>query len=340
VTSPAPELRSDPRDRSGAPAAATGVDVCLCTHDPRPGTLERALGSLARQRAPAGTFRVLLVDNASSPPVDDAVLAPVRAAGIAARLVREPVAGLTRARLRAVAETGGRWILLLDDDNELREDYVEEGLRFAAERTDVGCFGGKLLLPDGHPAPRWARPFHSWMAIREDAGDEVITGSSDEWGVWEPPGAGAFVRRDVAEEWRRRFGDDARLLALGRTGKRNLASCEDSLMMRQARRLGLLNAYVPRLVLRHHVDPSRFRFGYLLRLMHAYGTSLVELDALVKGRVDVPAYYRGGLYRFLKVAWAELRVRRRGTTLPFAVAKIVFHWRARASYRRLERTAP
>lgn len=308
------------------------IDVCLCTHDPRAGILERALASLARQRVAPGTFRLLLVDNASNPPIDERVLAPLRSAGIEARLVCEPEPGLTRARLRAVAETAGRWILLLDDDNELREDYVAEGLRFAAERPDVGCFGGKLLLPEGFRPPRWAWPFYSWIAVK-DAGEEPITGCSDDWGLWEPPGAGAFVRREVAEEWRRRFGGDPRLLGLGRTGKKSLASCEDSLMMRQANRLGLLNAYTPRLVLHHHVDPSRFRLGYLLRLMHAYGTSLVELELLVKGRVELPRYYQG-VHRFVRTLRNELKDARK-TSLQFALGKIVFHWRARAAYLRL-----
>jgi glycosyltransferase involved in cell wall biosynthesis len=310
------------------------IDVCLCTHAPRRDLLDRALCSLARQTVAPGTFRVLVVDNASAPPLDEALLEPLLAAGIPARMVREPAPGLTRARLRAFRETSGEWLLLLDDDNELREDYVAEGLRFAAANPGVGCLGGKLLLPEGHPAPGWAAPFHSWMAIK-DAGEEVITGASEDWGLWEPPGAGAFVRREVVEEWLRRFGNDPRVLQLGRTGKRNLASCEDSLLMRQAPRLGLLNAYVPQLVLQHHVDPSRFRLPYLLRLMHAYGSSLVELELLVKGHVELPTYYRG-FHRLLKTARRELRDRRQ-TSLQFALAKIVFHWRARATYLRLGR---
>lgn len=313
------------------------ITVCLCTHDPRQPILRLAIGSLVAQRVPPGTFDVLVVDSGSEPALDPALLAPLHEAGIAARLVREDRPGLTRARLRAFEETRSPWLLLLDDDNELRDDYVAEGLRFAAERADVGCFGGKVLLPDGYGAPPWARPFFSWMAIK-DAGEELITGSSDEWGLWEPPGAGAFVRREVAEEFRRRFGADPRIFRLGRTGKRVLASCEDSLMFRLAGRLGLLNAYQPRLVLTHHVDPVRFRLPYLFRLMYAYGTSLVELELFVKGRVELPAYYRG-LHRLYKTARRELKERRQ-TSLQFAVAKILFHWQARAAYLRALRGGP
>lgn len=296
----------------------------------------RAIDALASQTVAPGTFEVLVVDSASDPPLDPGLLDPLRDAGIPTRLVREREPGLTRARLRAFDETFSGWLLLLDDDNELRADYVAAGLRFIAERQDIGCFGGKALLPEDLRPPSWAHPFYSWMAIK-DAGDEVLTGSSDEWGLWEPPGAGAFVRREVVDEFRRRFGADPRLFRLGRTGKRILASCEDSLMMRQARRLGLLNAYDPRLVLRHHVDPSRFRFPYLLRLMYAYGASLVELERFVKGRVELPSYYRG-LHRLYKTARRELKERHE-TSLQFALAKIVFHWRARAAYLRAMRHA-
>jgi FkbM family methyltransferase len=317
-------------------ACALVIDVLLCTHDPRPGILERALASLARQRGAPGAFRVLLVDNGSSPPLAEALLAPLRGAGVEARLVREAVPGLARARLRGVAETDGRWLLLLDDDNELREDYVAEALRFAEAHPDVGAFGGKLLLPPGLSPPAWTAPFHTWLAIK-DAGEEEILGASEDWGPWEPSGAGALVRRDVAEEWRLRFGGDDRTLRLGRTGK-GLASCEDSLLMRQAVRLGLRTAFTPRLVLFHHLDPARFRVRYLYRLMHAYGRSIVELEQLVKGRVSLPPYY-DGRRRFLKTLRGELR-EWWWRSLPYAVAKIAYHVRARRTYLRLQASAP
>lgn len=308
------------------------IDVCICTYGPRPEILRRTLAALAAQTAGPRAFRILVVDNGNAPALSEEILSPVRAAGIEARLVREERLGLTVARLRAIAETRGDWLLFLDDDNEVRADFIQEGRDFIAARPEVGCFGGKLLLPEGMVLPRWVRDFVPYLAIK-DAGDEVVVGRSREWGVWEPPGAGAWVRREVADSFRRRYGGDPRILELGRRGKKILASCEDSVMMREAVRLDLLHAYNPRLVLHHHVDPTRFRAGYLVRLLHAYGSSHVLVETLVKGRPELPRYakYYRNPWKFWMLILAQLW-RARKTSAAFAVAMAAYHWGARATF--------
>ncbi len=311
------------------------LDVCICTHDPRPGILELTVRSLARQTA--RTFNVLVVDNASAPPIAEAVLAPLHGSGISAARSREEQRGLVLARLHAIRATRGEWMLFLDDDNELADDFVEEGLRFIASRNDVGCFGGKLLLPAGLKTPRWALPFLPYLAIK-DAGNEVITGTGERWGPWEPPGAGVFVRRDVAEAYRSRVEGDPRALELGRSGRGGLASCEDSLMVRQSFGLGALNAYVPRLALRHHLDSSRLQVGYLVRLMRAYGESQVLLESLLRPEgapLWTPGQYRSA-HRFLRLLLSEANSARK-ESIPFALGKLAYHWSARRAYLGQER---
>jgi glycosyltransferase involved in cell wall biosynthesis len=307
------------------------IDVVLCTHDPRPEVLALALRSIARQTARLPSFRVVVVDSASSPPLGEEILAPLRAAEIDAALVREDVPGLVRARLRAARETGAPWMLFVDDDNELADDYVEAGLAFLASRSDVGCFGGRILLPSTVCPPRWATPFLPWLGIRDPGGD-VITGSSLEWGPWEPAGAGFWIRRDQLEAYRSRVERDPRALALGRSGRGGLASCEDSLMAREGVRLGLLNAYVPGLVLWHHLDPARFRLGYLCRLLRGFGESRVLLEALLAdGPVGTPCSYRG--LRFLRRLASEVNAGRK-RSLAFGAGMAAFHVGAWAAYRR------
>ncbi len=313
------------------------LDVCICTHDPRREVLDLAIRSIARQ-AGSGTLEVLLVDNASAERVPESALAPVREAGIAARITREERLGNAQARLHAIRETRGDWILFVDDDNELSGDFVAEGFRFIAARPDVGCFGGKLVLPQELQPPRWAQPFLPYLGVR-DFGEEVITGTGERWGEWEPPTAGAFVRRDVADAYRARVEEDARILDLGRKGRNGLASCEDSLMMRQAFRLGALNAYVPRLSLKHHLDPSRFRLEYLVRLMHGYGSSHVLLEGLLRAadapRAEVPRQYRNPR-TFARMLVKEFNGARR-KSVAFGFGIVAYHWSARKAYLRQER---
>jgi hypothetical protein len=210
-------------------------------------------------------------------------------------------------------------------------NYIAEGVRFAGSHPDVGCFGGKLLLPPELLAAAWTKPFLPYLGIK-DAGEEVILAKSSDWGLWEPAGAGAFVQRCVLNKYRERSESDAELFRLGREGRRNLASCDDSLIMRGAYGLGLANAYDPALVLYHHLDPRRFRLSYLIRLMYAYGVSHVVLESLIKGRQTVPEYYA----RKRRTAKLLLSAARKGAqqSIPFMLGLMAYHFGARVEHLR------
>jgi len=316
-------------------AASMGLDVCICTHQPRVATLARVVNALAGQTVGVDAFRVLLVDNASSPPVTEEVLEPLRRAGFAARRVAEPTPGLARARLRVLNESHADWLLFVDDDNELAPDYVAQGLLFLRERPQLGAFGGKLLLPPELFLPSWKRPFLTYLGVRNE-GDQVIEGASTEWGPWEPPGAGLFVRRSVLEAYAQRIREDPRGLLLGRRGRRILASCDDSLLVRQAPRLGYTTAYQPSLSLVHHLEPRRLRLGYLLRLVAAFGSSLTMLEVLIRGFHEVPPAYRGP--RFCLTLWHSFRIGRR-KSYPFAIAMLLHTLEARRTWAELAAAA-
>jgi len=252
------------------------LEVCICTHNPRPPVFRRVLEALARQTLPPREFRVVVIDNCSSPPLTDDELQPLRNADISCTVVRDPRLGIIHARETAAWATTADWVVFVDDDNELFDDYLQNALDIASVSPCFGCFGGKLLLPPDVSVATWAQPLLPYLAIK-DCGDEPVSRYSDRWGIWEPPTAGAVVRRDVLD----RYIDNVRAntaVPLGRKGRSGLLSAEDSLMMRGAIKLRLQSSYQPRLKLWHHLDPERFRFFYLLRLFYAYGRSNVLLE--------------------------------------------------------------
>lgn len=306
------------------------IDVCLCTHDPRRDVARAVLASLARQENP-GPFRLLVVDNASRDPLGPGFLEPAVRAGIECRVVREERLGIAAARLRAIDETDAELVVFLDDDTELRKDYLANARAFAASRPDVGCFGGKLLLPPHLRPPGWASPFLPYLAIK-DLGEATISECSPAWTPCEPPTAGAVVRREVLDRFRRRAADDDRVFRLGRVGRGQLTSGEDSLMMRGCHALGLSNAYVPSLVLYHHLNPSRFSMRYLIRLMGGYGRSHVTLERLLGTSAEVPPCY-GSRKVFLRLLASEAR-RHRRQSLPFALGMVAYHLGARDEHLR------
>jgi glycosyltransferase involved in cell wall biosynthesis len=313
------------------------IDVCLCTHNPRLEIFTKVLASIQNQTVGSDTFRFLIVDNASSPPLDESLLARFTKQGMLARMVREPKPGIARARLRAILETKGEWLVFVDDDNELMPNYIAEGMKFASMHEDLGCFGGKLLLaPDLCPAT-WVKPFLPYLAIK-DIGEEPLFGKSTSWGAWEPPTAGAFIRRSVLALYKQRADNDEKLFKLGRTGKNNLSSCEDSLIMRGAFSIGLANAYSPKMVLHHHLDAKRFNLNYLIRLMYAYGVSHVVLESLLSGPQPIPHYYSSNS-QFLRLLLGAVKGGA-NQSIAFGIGMAAYHFGARTEHLRQYQNKP
>ena len=310
------------------------IDVCICTHNPRMDVLASVIESIADQNGCAGLFSVLLVDNASAPPISAEVLDVLVSRDIPARIVVEDALGIARARLRAIEETKADWLLFVDDDNVLDMDYIAEGVAFInAHDGKVGCFGGKLLLPSSIKPPLWASPFLPFLAIK-DIGDDPAFGSGKTWDPSEPPTAGAMVHRLVLNQYRDR-SRHVDISKLGRIGTAGLISCEDSLLMRGVWALGLSTAYNPKMILRHILDMRRFRIGYLIRLMYSYGISHVRLNCILDAELKPPPSYLH-LQQFVRLLASEMSNAGR-KSFAFGLGIGAYHVGARGEYLRQEK---
>lgn len=256
------------------------IEICLCTHNPRREVLDLVVRSIAAQIVPEGEVLFLLVDNASSPAVPEAVLAPLRTRGFSTRLVQESRPGIFHARNRAMRESKQPLILWIDDDTEFPPDYVAKCLTIARQHPEIGCFGGKLRLGPRCRYPAWSVPLHLWLAII-DRGEEPITNKTDQWGLWEPPTAGAVVRREVIARYLEFVDQLPPEYCIGQVGSKNLMRGEDSLLMRMAHRVNLACSYQPVLWGIHHLDNRRFHLRFLLRLLYGYGRSYVRMERIL-----------------------------------------------------------
>ena len=235
-----------------------------------------ALRALVAQTLDRDAFRVLVIDNASTPPLGAPELAPLDEAGIAYRVIREDRLGNAYARARAIRESSAPIIVFVDDDNELGETYLERMVQILEADPTLGCLGGRMRRAPDVAIPAWFEPLRHFVGVRDDLGDAPFSELAVAIGSLAiPPTAGMAVRREVAERYlafEDAFGE------LGRKGKRGLGSCEDVLLARQAQRLGLRCGYRPEAELVHHVDPMRFRFGHLLRFFYGQGYSERRVD--------------------------------------------------------------
>lgn len=249
------------------------VSVIICTKDPRADLLARALEAIDGQTLAKDRFEVIVVDNGSTPPLDATNLRG--SAAMPLTVLRELRPGLGHARCAGIAVSRGEVLVFVDDDNFLDPDYLEQSIGIAHVSPRVGLFGGISRAELEVPWPRWKQPVLPHLGVR-NYGEQPITAFADEWGEWEPIGAGMVARREVAEKFVQMFQTLPDAHQLGRSGKA-LLSGEDTLFARAAHRCGFSCSYQPALRLTHYLKQSRMRIGYLTRLMAGHGRSYVLL---------------------------------------------------------------
>ncbi len=242
------------------------ISVLICTHNPRRDFLERTLAALRTQTLPHAEWELVVVDNASNPPIADfADLSGI----LNARIVVEPALGLTPARLRAIREAAADLLVFVDDDNVLAPDYLAEAARLAQTRPYLGAFGCSIrAVYEKEPAPEvhdwvWLLTVGEFQHARWSnlgvAGGEVLT---------LPSGAGMVVRAKVAQEYARLTEADPLRINLGRRGT-NLTGSDDRDLSATSVRLGLGTGRFPSLQLDHLMTAGRVEPAYLVRLAEA-----------------------------------------------------------------------
>jgi glycosyltransferase involved in cell wall biosynthesis len=241
------------------------LTVILPTHNPHPGRLERTLAALQAQTLSVSEWEFILVDNASTART---ALAQIDLAWHpAARLVREPVPGLTPARLCGIHSAGGEVLVFVDDDNVLAPDYLTKVAQLFAQDPKLGAAGG-IVKPEWEtPPPPWLEEFRGLLALRDSGAEPQLRagGPAAAWPDFAPVGAGLCVRRAAAETYVRALASDGSRRALDRTGD-SLASGGDCDLVFTALHAGWSIGYFPELGLTHLIPASRLDPHYLGRL--------------------------------------------------------------------------
>jgi glycosyltransferase involved in cell wall biosynthesis len=265
------------------------LDVCICTHNPNQEVLAISLKAIANQTLSKDDYQVWIIDNASEPPISDRDLDILTQAGVTYQLLREPRLGTMYARELASQVIPGDAIVLVDDDNELLPDYLEVAVAILAQHPEIGYFGGKLLSGIKVAYPNWMEQLLPYLGIKDEGNEPISKYIEGEyyWGKWEPPCAGAVIRKVVLQRYFENLQRLAPNVAIGRQGKQGLLSMADSWLASCTYELGLACSYQPRLQLIHHINPERLKFEYFLRLLYNYGRSDVILRRILDRQINV-----------------------------------------------------
>jgi len=251
------------------------LSIILPSHNPDRARLQRTLAGLRAQTLRQDSWELLVVDNASRPPVGGIE-------GGNARLVVESQLGLTHARRRGFSESRAEFIVMVDDDNVLAPDYLERALALFAAHPRIGALGGRSVPEFETEPPAWAREFDDLLACR-DLGPEPLISSGlrppgaarNEYPRCAPIGAGMALRRAAVQCWLDASGSDA---PPDRQGG-DLSSGGDNDIVLSLMRAGWEVGYFPELSLTHLIPAARIAVDYLARLNFGIQKSWMQVLA-------------------------------------------------------------
>ncbi len=306
------------------------VTVVICSHNPRSDYFRRTLSSLREQTLPLKHWELLVVDNASTPPLAaswDLSWHPH------ARHIVESELGLAAARQCGIRKSASDFLVFIDDDNVLDETYLTRALEIKRDWPLLGVWGSGWITPEYEVPPEGdVRVLIPYLTVRKT-----------ETACWSnalscleamPWGAGLCVRRRVAETYLR-INEDSTIMISGRKGMA-LLSGEDVEISYVACHLGLGMGVFPELKLTHLISKERVTRRHLLRLYEGTATSNALLSYKWKGARPLSPLRPWGLLSIVKNSIIRRRLDRQlyfaGVRANLSARRII----ASSQFRRVE----
>lgn len=207
------------------------------------------------------------------------------------RVMREEKLGLTHARVRGFQEAKGEIVVMVDDDNVLKPDYLQLAVEILKKNPQLGAIGGKALPEFEIEPPEWLKGRSSGLGLRDLGEGSIIypkDSNSKRGGIVDcglgivetenlrikrkvkefpecaPIGAGMVIRRGAALE----YVEDLKrrdTVVTDRKGK-SLASGGDNDICLTALEYGWGVGYFPELELTHLIPKERMTLKYQSRM--------------------------------------------------------------------------
>lgn len=250
--------------------------VIIPTFNPNPIIFNQVLDGLIRQTINKSLWELIIVDNASTNQVLDKIVLPVDVKSI---IIKELRQGLSFARLSGFLAAKGEYIILVDDDNVLDEDYLENSLKIYCKYEFVGAIGGKVLPKFDIPPPDRVKDISRWLSLRDFGNKELISNLSEkpiEYPYYAPIGAGMVIRKKALDIYLNEFCNKKKVLITDRIGNK-LSSCGDNDIILYILESKYSVGYFPQLILTHIIPQKRLTRTYLSQLSYESSRSWVQV---------------------------------------------------------------
>ena len=249
--------------------------IIICTYNPDQRNLARLLKAVKSFDGITGS-EIIIVDNASKFPVSQLKeVTEFLKEFPASRLIVEPMAGLTNARIAGFKACNNQWIIFFDDDNEPAPDYLEQLLLLIQQYPTVACWGpGNITVEyTAKKVPEWMEQYKE--SFQQKSIQQVEISNQQWWQTFYPPGTGLTIKREIVMEYVNRVKAGQYSLT-DRMGK-GLSSGGDVQMVLTAVQLNHYVGSAPGLKMNHLIDEKKTNLRYLMK--HAFGTASSNLPA-------------------------------------------------------------
>lgn len=266
---PSDSKSSDPKK---FPTPRRQVSCVICCHNSSE-RLPETLRYLARQKfSRPVSWEVIVVDNGST---DDTSAVAVREwpgiEDVPFTVIFEPTLGTAHARMAGFRKAQGEIVSMIDDDNWVREDWVQNVSELMEAHPDTALLVGHIDMVTDVPVPAWFHQVKMFYAITRVPRTD---GPLDSLHAL-PSGAGMSLRKAAIDEL---IQNGFHSSLDGRKGA-SLECCEDLELALALKLYGWRFRFSNRLYLQHFMPQRRLQWSYARRLLRAIGSSSVFLDA-------------------------------------------------------------
>lgn len=235
------------------------------------------LSRLAKNTEQAGWEIVLINNNSTDTTATECERFAKDFPMVPYRYFVETQQGLSFARNRGILESKGEWLVFLDDDAMVSENYIANLKMHLSKHSETAAFGGQIVpfFEDGEPDwySKWTMGFVSAI----DRGSKVHVFPDNKF----PIGANMGIKREVLDKVGV-FNTD-----LGRIGN-NLLAGEEKDLFNRIRKAGGTILYFPNIGVRHCIPGRRTTKDFVTRLAYGIGVS----ERLRTHHLGTGSYYK------------------------------------------------
>lgn len=236
------------------------ISIAICTYN-RCRYLRDTLNYLQHQKGTVEHVEVLVIDNNSTDETQDVILQFGRTSTIDFRSLKETTQGLSFARNRALHESQSEYVLYIDDDVILGENFIQNWLDFLDRNPLIVGGGGPIEVHFDEGQPTWFP-----MVLRQMLGHHSPYAREREYhGSEYPHGGNMLVHRETALKL---HGFNT---ALGRIGT-GLGGGEEKDFFKRLAQADTAIIFNPGATLKHRIGPERLSKEYFLKQAEGIGS--------------------------------------------------------------------